>query len=328
MLTERLLAFARRKPLEPRVLDANAVVSGMSDILQRTLGETIKVRTALAPDLWLVDIDPTELEAAILNLAVNARDSMPSGGELTIETANIELDSAYVAINTEAKLGPCVLISVTDTGSGMPPDVLKQVFEPFFTTKAHGQGTGLGLSQVYGFVTQSGGHVKLYSEIGIGTTARIYLPALPQARSTERPGGVAPADHARAVRSRADETILVVEDDDDVRSYTIGVLRELGYRVLEAIDASSAIEIIKRRPIDLLFTDLGLPGGTDGKLLTEHARKLRPELKVLITTAYAGKTLVHQGRLDSGIELLNKPFSFTALATRIRQVLDQDCKDG
>jgi signal transduction histidine kinase len=176
VLTERLLAFARRKPLEPQVLDANALVSGMSDLLQRTLGEGIVVKTALAADLWSVEADPTELEAAIVNLAVNARDAMPSGGELVIETANIELDSAYAAANPEMKPGAYALISVTDTGTGMTPEVLKQVFEPFFTTKADGRGTGLGLSQVYGFVKQSGGHVKLYSEPGIGTTARIYLP--------------------------------------------------------------------------------------------------------------------------------------------------------
>jgi signal transduction histidine kinase/CheY-like chemotaxis protein len=325
VLTERLLAFARRKPLEPQVLDPNALVSGMSDLLQRTLGEGIAVRTALAPDLWRVEADSTELEAAIVNLAVNARDAMPSGGDLAIETANIELDSAYAAAIAELKPGPYVLISVTDTGTGMTPEVLKQVFEPFFTTKADGRGTGLGLSQVYGFVKQSGGHVKLYSEPGIGTTARIYLPRALEAHGPARQHISEPKGTDQIPFSRSGEAILVVEDDDDVRNYTVNSLRELGYIVFEAPDALSALEIINREPnICLLFTDLGLPRGINGRVLAERARETRSSLRVLITTAYAGSALIHDGRLDFGVELLMKPFTLTTLATRIREVLDRD----
>ena len=326
VLTERLLAFARRKPLEPKVFDPNELVSGMSDLLQRTLGETIRVQTVLAPDLWNVEADPTECEAALLNLAVNARDVMPSGGDLLIETSNVELDAAYAVANAEAKPGSYVLISVSDTGNGMAPDVLDRAFEPFFTTKVGGQGTGLGLSQVYGFVTQSGGHVKLYSGLGLGTTVRIYLPREQQAQTVEWRQEAPPlADASDIPRSRPGETILVVEDDDNVRDYTVGSLRELGYSVLEAVDAAPALAILERGSrIDLLFTDLGLPGRIDGRVLSERARDLRPSLRVVITTAYAGTALIHDGRLDAGVELLSKPFSFEALAVRIRQVLDHD----
>jgi signal transduction histidine kinase/CheY-like chemotaxis protein len=328
LLTERLLAFARRKPLEPRLLDVNALVSGMSDLLQRTLGESIDVRTTLAADLWSVEADRTELEAAIINLAVNARDAMPLGGKLLIETANVELDSAYAAANLEVKPGSYVCISVTDSGTGMPPEVLKQVFEPFFTTKPDGRGTGLGLSQVYGFVKQSGGHVKLYSEPGHGTTAKIYLPRVLQAQgSVPRPLDGAKADQAPL--GKASETILVVEDDEDVRNYTVGALRELGYSVRDAADADSALAIVEREPnVRLLFTDLGLPGGADGSILAERARAIRSSLKVLITTAYPGSALIHEGRLNPGVELLTKPFTFIALATRIRELLDRDRDDA
>lgn len=323
-LTERLLAFARRKPLDPRTVDINALVSGMSDLLQRTLGEEIRVRAALAPDLWPTEVDPTELEAAILNLAVNARDAMASGGELTIETGNAELDGAYAAANNDVKHGNYVLVSVSDTGTGMPPAVLKQVFEPFFTTKG-GRGTGLGLSQVYGFVTQSGGHVKLYSEPGFGTTAKLYLP---RAQETQHAGDPQPTEPSTAGRkiphAKPDESILLVEDDGDVRNYAGNSLRELGYHVLEAIDATSALQILEHETgIRLLFTDLGLPGGIDGRMLAERARKIRPSLKVVITTAYAASALIHDGRLDPGVDLLSKPFTFATLAVRIRDALDR-----
>jgi signal transduction histidine kinase/CheY-like chemotaxis protein len=325
VLTERLLAFARRKPLEPQLIDLNALVSGMSDLLQRTLGEGIAVHTTLASDLSSVEADPTELEAAIVNLAVNARDAMPAGGKLVIETANVELDSACAAANGEVKPGPYAVISITDTGTGMTAEILKQVFEPFFTTKPDGRGTGLGLSQVYGFVKQSGGHVKLYSEPGMGTTARIYLPKAAGGAGRARPHISESKDAGQVPLGRNDEAILVVEDDDDVRNYTVNCLRELGYRVLEAADAMSALEIIEAEPgLHLLFTDLGLPGGIDGRALAERAREARQSLRVLITTAYAGSTLVHEGRLDFGVELLTKPFTFTALATRIRELLDRD----
>jgi DNA-binding response OmpR family regulator len=330
-LTERLLAFARTKPLEPCVLDANGLVSGMSDLLQRTIGDEIVVRTLLAEDLWPIEVDPAELETALLNLAVNARDAMPAGGTLTIETANVELDCAYAATNTDVTAGLYVLISVADTGTGMPSDVLKQVFEPFFTTKQDGLGTGLGLSQVYGFVKQSGGEVKLYSEPGLGTTVNIYLP---RARESEETAGWQAVETESSTEkiplSVAGEAILVVEDDEDVRNFTAGSLRELGYRVLEAGDAAAAREIVELEPeIQLLFTDLGLPGGTDGKALADQVQKIRPSLRVLITTAYAGSALVHDGRLDSGVDLLSKPFTVAALATRIRDLLDRnDNKDN
>ncbi|MBR1199685.1 response regulator [Bradyrhizobium sp. AUGA SZCCT0240] len=323
-LTEKLLAFARRKPLEPQLLDVNRLVSGMSDLLQRTLGEQIVVRTGLIKDPWNVEIDPTELEAAILNLAVNARDAMPSGGQLVIETSNVELDSEHPTVNADIASGPYVLISVTDTGMGMTPDVLKQVFEPFFTTKAGGRGTGLGLSQVYGFVRQSGGHVKLYSEPGIGTSVKIYLPKVMDAAVPTWTPVAEPQAAADAPRAKQGETVLVVEDEADVRSYTVNSLRELGYRVFEAIDARSALEILTREnDICLLFTDLGLPGGMDGRVLAERARANRPSIQVLMTTAYAAGALVHEGRLDAEIELLNKPFTYAALATRIRELLDR-----
>jgi signal transduction histidine kinase/CheY-like chemotaxis protein len=321
-LTEKLLAFARRKPLEPQLLDVNLLVSGMSDLLQRTLGEQIVVRTKLVNDPWSVEIDPTELEAAILNLAVNARDAMPLGGQLVIETDNVEIDAAYATADIDR--GFYVLITVTDTGMGMTPDVLHQVFEPFFTTKTGGRGTGLGLSQVYGFVKQSGGHVKLYSDPGIGTSAKLYLPrVLNEAAPTWTPNtdSEAPAD---VPRGEAGEVVLVVEDEEDVRSYAVSSLRDLGYRVFEAIDGASALDILAReKDICLLFTDLGLPGGMDGRGLAEHARAMHPSIQILMTTAYAAGALVHEGRLDADIELLNKPFSYATLATRIRKLLDR-----
>lgn len=326
MLTERLLAFARKKPLEPKLLSVNNLVSGMSDLLQRTLGERVTIQTKLAAELWSVEADTTELEAAILNLAVNARDAMPAGGNVLIETANVELNRAYAAV-TDVKEGPYVLISVSDTGTGMPPEVLSQVFEPFFTTKSDGRGTGLGLSQVYGFVKQSGGHVKLYSEPGIGTTAKIYLPKVVSAVSTIDEKGDLYSN--TVVHGRTGEVILVVEDDEDVRSYTVGSLQELGYSVFAAGDAAAALSIVEDQPqIDLLFTDLGLPGGMDGKMLAARVCEIRKNIKVLITTAYAGAALIHEGRLDRDIDLLTKPFTLSALSRQIRGLLDKNPKSS
>jgi CheY-like chemotaxis protein len=318
-----LLAFARQKALTPVIIDVNEIVLGMSDLLQRTLGERIKVRTVLGDEAWNIETDPTELEAAILNLAVNARDAMPAGGELVIETANVELDEAYAATNSEVTVGPHVMIAVTDTGTGMAADVLKKVFEPLFTTKSNGRGTGLGLSQVYGFVKQTGGHVKLYSEPGIGTTAKIYFPKA--AESSCRPqSSEATKKIDQAPPARQSETVLVVEDDEDVRNYTVSSLRELGYVVFAAIDAASALEILERESgIQLLFTDLGLPGAMDGRALADRVRAARPSMRILITTAYAGKVLMREGRLAPGVELLSKPFTFAALASRIRELLDR-----
>jgi signal transduction histidine kinase/CheY-like chemotaxis protein len=324
-LTERLLAFARRKPLEPRLLNPSDLISRMSDLLQRTLGENIAIHTKAAPDVWAIEADPTELEAAILNLAVNARDAMPAGGDLTLEAANVATGSERPdPVDSETSAGPYVLISVTDSGTGMTPDVLSHVFEPFFTTKTDGRGTGLGLSQVYGFVKQSGGHVRLSSQPNAGTTIKIFLPAV-AAASSASPLIDQPAVAQQVPVARSGETILVVEDDEDVRNYAVSSLRELGYVVYEAGDAGVALDTLQRQPdVVLLFTDLGLPGDIDGKTLADRAQSVRPSLKVLITTAYAGQALIHEGRLDPGIELLNKPFSFEGLAVRIRQVLDRE----
>jgi CheY-like chemotaxis protein len=280
----------------------------------------IEVEAVLAPGLWGVEADPNQLENAIINLAVNARDAMPDGGKLTIETANTHLDDRYAAQNTGIAAGQYVVICVSDTGSGMDPGVLERVFEPFFTTKDVGRGTGLGLSMVYGFVKQSGGNVKIYSEPGQGTTVKIYLPRLHAAVAEEG------ATEAPLIpEGTRDETILVCEDDDDVRAYSVEVLRELGYRVLEAHDGPSALRLLERQEgrVDLLFTDVVLPSGMLGNELAAEARKHRPELKVLFTTGYARNAIVHHGRLDPGVELITKPFTYADLAARIRDLLDR-----
>jgi CheY-like chemotaxis protein len=291
----------------------------MSELLHRTLGETVEVETVLASGLWAVEADPNQLENAILNLAVNARDAMPAGGKLTIETANTHLDRAYSALNTGVAAGQYVVICVSDTGAGMDPETVERVFEPFFTTKDVGRGTGLGLSMVYGFVKQSGGHVKIYSEPGEGTCVKIYLPRL-HANVQEE----VVEEAALVPEGTRDETVLVCEDDDDVRAYSVEVLRELGYRVLEAHDGPSAMRLLERQggEVDLLFTDVVLPSGMMGNKLAEQARALCPKLKVLFTTGYARNAIVHHGRLDPGVELITKPFSYAELAARIRDLLD------
>ncbi len=319
-LTARLLAFSRRQPLAPRPVDVNGLVAGMSDLLGRTLGETVRLETALSDGLWLAEADPNQLENAVLNLAVNSRDAMPDGGRLFIEAANARLDSAYAARNADTKPGQYVVLSVSDTGVGMDKRTMERVFEPFFTTKEVGKGTGLGLSQVYGFVKQSGGHVAIYSELGEGTTVRIYLP-----RSL---GDAAKGEESREspepAASRA-ETVLVVEDSAEVRAYSVEVLRELGYRVLEAADGPAALDLLGRpgaARVDLLFTDVILPGGMTGTALAERARALRPGLKVLFTTGYAQSAATRSGRVDPGVELITKPFAYADLAARTRAVLD------
>jgi PAS domain S-box-containing protein len=323
-LTQRLLAFSRRQPLDPRPVAVNKLVAGMSELLSRALGETVAIETVLAGGLWRVEVDPNQLENAVLNLAVNARDAMPDGGKLTIETANTRLDESYVQQNLEVAPGQYVVICVSDTGEGMNKDVASRVFEPFFTTKEVGKGTGLGLSQVYGFVKQSGGHLKIYSEQGDsdsrGTTVKIYLPRYlgPGDEEVETP-------EAEAPEGGPEETILVVEDDADVRAYTVEVLRELGYRVLEAEDAHAALRLLRDAavPCDLLFTDVVLPGGMNGEELAQQAHTARPGLKVLFTTGYARNAIVHQGRLDPGVRLITKPFTYADLAARVRDVLDE-----
>jgi signal transduction histidine kinase/CheY-like chemotaxis protein len=317
-LTQRLLAFSRRQPLNPRPVDPNALVGSMSDLLHRTLGEMIAVETVRGAGVWRVEIDPTGLEAAILNLAVNARDAMPEGGRLTIETANAHLDEAYVRTHNEVTPGQYVVISISDTGIGMDEATVAQAFEPFFTTKPVGQGTGLGLSQVYGFVKQSGGHLKIYSERGEGTTIKIYLPRHDSVAEEE-------IDDAPQIvpEGSPTETILVVEDDADVRLQSIEALSELGYRVLQAADGPTALRLLRREAhVDLLFTDVVLPSGLTGAQVAAEAREIQPGIKVLFTTGYARNAIVHNGRLDPGVQLITKPYSFADLAAKIRDVLD------
>jgi signal transduction histidine kinase len=317
-LTQRLLAFSRQQPLDPKPMDVSRLITGMSDLLRRTIGEHIAIETVLAGGLWRAHVDANQLEIAILNLAVNARDAMPEGGKLTIETANAHLDEGYAAAQAEVVPGQYIMLAITDNGSGMTREVLAKAFEPFFTTKDVGHGTGLGLSQVYGFVKQSGGHVKIYSEPGEGTSVKIYLPRL----HSEEAATTAEAILKPALGDGS-ETVLVVEDDDDVRKYTRGVLGELGYRVLEAASGTAALDIIDRQPeIQLLFTDVGLPGGMNGRQLAEEARRRRPGLKVLFTTGYARNAIVHDGRLDPGVQLITKPFTYAALAAKLRGILD------
>jgi PAS domain S-box-containing protein len=316
-LTQQLLAFSRRQPLEPKPIDANKLVSGMSDLIRRTLGERISVETILAGGLWRVSADANQLETALLNLALNARDAMPRGGKLTVETANAFLDDAYAETHDEVEPGQYVLIAMSDTGEGMNAEIIARAFEPFFTTKEIGRGTGLGLSQVYGFVKQSGGHVKIYSEIAEGTTVKLYLPRLISGDATI----VGPSE-TLAPRGERGETILVVEDDPDVRSYSAGLLRELGYAVIEAADGTIALGFLDTLiNVDLLFTDVGLPGGVNGRQLADEARRRHPGLKVLFTTGYARNAIVHQGRLDPGVDLIGKPFTFSGLANKVRQML-------
>ncbi len=316
-LTARLLAFARRQALDPKPIDANRLISGLADLVARTLGEQVKVEIVTAPGLWTAQADPGELESAVLNLAVNARDAMREGGRLTVETGNVFLDEDYVAGLAEpVSPGQYVMIAVTDTGCGMDSETVERVFEPFFTTKPVGQGTGLGLSQVYGFVRQSGGHVRIYSEVGEGTTVKIYLPRVRQ--------GAEEAPPAKARRpDGGDETILVVEDHDALRDYSVSVLTELGYRVYEAGSGPVALELLDRAPhVDLLFTDVVLPEGMDGRRLADEALRRKPHLKVLFTTGYSRNAIVHNGRLDAGVQLVAKPFTFEALAHKVRAALD------
>ena len=321
-LTQRLLAFSRRQPLDPKPVAINRLVIGMSDMLERTIGENIKIETVLSGGLWPVSVDPNQLENAILNLAVNARHAMANGGKLTLETANTLLDEGYAAIHEDVNAGQYVMLAVSDTGLGMTREVMDKAFEPFFTTKQMGEGTGLGLSQVYGFVKQSGGHIKLYSEPGEGTTVRLYFPRVTTAEAPD--DKIYERDAVPTAKANAAETILVVEDDSDVRAYSTEVLRELGYNVIEAGEADTALSLLATRPeIKLLFTDVGLPGPLNGRQLASEARNRRPNLKILFTTGYARNAIVHHGRLDPGVELIVKPFTYSALAAKVRLVLDK-----
>jgi signal transduction histidine kinase/ActR/RegA family two-component response regulator len=315
-LTKRLLAFARQQPLNPAAIDVNRLLNGLSDFLHRALGEDVSLEIVGTGGVWPVEADPAELEAAVLNLAVNARDAMPDGGKMTIETSNAYLDDAYCRQYPDARPGQYVQVSVTDTGAGMTSEIIERAFEPFFTTKQAGQGTGLGLSQVYGFVKQSGGHVKIYSEVGEGTSIKMYLPrftgqASPSAETKSEPR-----------RGRSDECILVVEDDAEVRAYVVETLRGLGYDVIEAPGAEEALALLDRhKTISLLLTDVVMPG-QNGRKLAEAARARQASLKVLYMTGYSRNAIVHQGRLDPGVELLQKPLTSEQLATTVRKILD------
>ncbi|HEY0685116.1 MAG TPA: response regulator [Steroidobacter sp.] len=318
-LTARLLAFSRQQPLDPRPVDANKLVSGMSELLTRTLGGNVRMETVLAGGLWRMFADPPQLESAILNLCVNGRDAMPDGGKITLETMNAHLDDTYAATHAEVRPGQYVAIAVSDTGEGMSADVLSRAFDPFFTTKKPGQGTGLGLSQVYGFAKQSGGHVKIYSEVGQGTTVKLYLPRyvgddLPETVTL-------PKD--RPLEGAASEVILVVEDEDRVRQMSVQLLQDLGYPVIHANDAKHALAMLDTDvTFDLLFTDVVMPD-MNGKQLADRVRERRPGTKVLYTTGYTRNAVIHNGMLDRDVSFLPKPFTIQQLATKIRQVLDQ-----
>jgi signal transduction histidine kinase/CheY-like chemotaxis protein len=320
-LTHRLLAFARKQPLLPEPLACNRLIPGMSELLSRSLGETVRVETVLAGGLWQTEADGHQLESAILNLAVNARDAMPEGGRLTIETANAHLDDVYAAQNADVPAGQYVMIAVSDSGEGMTPAVMARAFDPFFTTKAVGKGTGLGLSQVYGFVKQSGGHVKIYSEPGRGTTVKIYLP---------RFIGVAAAETNAAPASRVipqgdpRQIILVVEDEDGVRGLVVEALRELNYTVIHAEGAAGALRLLDAHPdVALLFTDVVMPE-TSGKQLADAARLRRPGLPVLYTTGYTRNAIVHNGVVDADVLLLSKPYTLEQLALKVRQAIARE----
>ena len=317
-LTQRLLAFARRQPLNPKVLDLNQYLPGLAEFLQRALGETIEIEVTGAPRLWPIEVDVPQLEATLVNLAVNARDAMPNGGKLTVEASNQMLDRDYRRTNPEVAPGQYALISLSDTGHGMTSSVLASAFEPFFTTKEIGQGTGLGLSQVYGFVKQSGGHVKIYSEVGHGTTVKLYFPrARGHVNEVEEDGGASRA-------SIDSEVILVVEDDNDLRRYLIEALRDLDYRTIGAPDANAALAILERRStkIDLMLTDVIMPG-MNGRELSRRARELRPGLKVLFMSGYSRNAVVHHGRVDLDVQLIQKPVSLRDLTARIRDMMDR-----
>ncbi|TJV41093.1 MAG: response regulator [Mesorhizobium sp.] len=315
-LTSRLLAFSRQQPLAPQVVDTNRLVTGMSDLLRRALGEGIRIETVLAGGLWKTHADPSQIENAILNLAVNARDAMSEDGKLTIETANSHLDDGYAATHADVIPGQYVMIAVSDTGEGMSADVMARAFEPFFTTKPVNKGTGLGLSQVFGFVKQSGGHVKIYSERDQGTTVRIYLPRF---FGPEEPA--IPAERGDST-AKVTETILVVEDDAHVRAATTDAMRELGYEVIDVGSGQEALEKLAAAPgIALLFTDIVMPV-MNGRKLAEEAVARQPGLKVVFTTGFTRNAVVHNGVLDHDVHFLAKPFTIEQLAAKLREVLD------
>jgi PAS domain S-box-containing protein len=314
-LASQLLAFGRRQPLSPKSVNLGRLIRGIDDMLRRSLGEGVEIETVISGGLWNTFVDTVQVENALLNLAINARDAMQGQGKLTIEAGNAFLDDTYVARHGDVAAGQYVMVAVTDTGCGIPAELLERVFEPFYTTKPEGQGTGLGLSMVYGFVKQSGGHIKIYSEVGHGTTVRIYLPRARQPEDVE-------TDIETGTITGGSETVLVVEDDEDVRGTVVDLLSELGYRVLRAKDAQSALAIVESGvPIDLLFTDVVMPGPLGSPELARKARERLPNIAVLFTSGYTDNAIVHGGRLDEGVDLLSKPYSREAMARKIRHVL-------
>jgi PAS domain S-box-containing protein len=320
-LTDRLLAFGRRQPLHPKLTDVSALLSHLTPVLRRTLGENVSVKARTDADLWKVEVDPSQLQNAILNLAINARDAMPNGGKLIVTAENSQLDPDYARLHPEVRAGRYVLIAVTDTGTGMSKEILERAFEPFFTTKGVGEGSGLGLSMVYGFARQSRGHVVIYSEPGHGTTVRIYIPGAFQEEETAeaRP----PEAKPNALRGRG-ETVLVVEDDTRVRRMTVARLQQLGYRVLEAANGPAALACLDQHPdVDLLLTDIVMPGGMSGTDLAAQVRTLRPDMQVVFMSGYAEPDVVRQGQM-AGSAWLKKPHTAAALAQTLRTVLDAD----
>ncbi len=315
-LTRQMLAFARRQPLEPKVVNLGRLVGDMAEMMRRTLGEVVEVETVIAGGLWNTIADPAQVESALLNLAINARDAMPGGGRLTIELANASLDDAYARRDMDVAAGQYVMLAVSDTGEGMAPEVAARVFEPFFTTKVEGKGTGLGLSMVYGFVKQSNGHVQIYSEPGSGTTVKIYLP---RSRKSEEQ----PVELPEAPVKGGDQTILVVEDEEPVRVAAVAMLEEMGYRCLQAANAGEALEIVKGgASIDLLFTDVIMPGPVKTRDFVARVQALRPHLPVLYTSGYTENAIVHHGRLDEGVSLLSKPYGRNDLARKVGYLIN------
>jgi signal transduction histidine kinase/ActR/RegA family two-component response regulator len=322
-LTQRLLAFSRQQVLSPQQVDLNRLVASLSEMLTRTVGETIAVETILGSGLWPTFVDVSQLENAIVNLVVNARDAMPHGGRITIETANASLDEAYCRQFGDVAPGQYALLSVSDTGTGISPENLTKVFEPFFTTKSASMRTGLGLAMIYGFVKQSKGHVRIYSEVGHGTTAKIYLPRMTGAPRIESAPAASSTESARVPAADSGEVVLMVEDDEDVLNSTVVLLRELGYSVLTARNGAEALAQLKEgKRVDILFTDVVLPQGMNGRMVAVEALALRPALPVLFTTGYARNAIVHNGQLDPDVQFLAKPYTLEELARKLRAALD------
>jgi PAS domain S-box-containing protein len=316
-LAGRLLAFGRRQPLNPKPINLSELAAGMADLLNRSLGEMVRLETRLAPDLRTTMADPGQVENALLNLAINARDAMPEGGRLLIETSEVEIEEEALAVHIEVKPGPYAMLAVSDTGTGMTPEVRQRAFEPFFTTKGPGGGSGLGLSMVYGFVKQSGGHVQIYSEHGYGTTVRLYLPI------RDPDGRVAASRTSRTTGAAGGETVLVVEDDERVRRVSVRRLKDLGYVVIEVDSGPAALRILDQGDsIDLLFTDVVMPGGMTGLDLAREVRRRRPELKVLFTSGYADPAMIEGGAPTANDAWLGKPYSRADLASKLRELLD------